>query len=305
MVSLLQPATLILALLVPLVHVLLMLKGCRLSSLGYNYQSVVERGQAWRLATAGLCHLDERWWWIGVVHVSVNWAAIVLLGAVEAELGTITYVKGLVISLVGASACALLLCRGATRMSRLVGGFRRIAALARAAWWASGLSAGLLGLSMVLAIRLGELRMFGTSIPTYPMPYFYLVLVFWFMPRGNVVPTLLAMPIGVLFAGGAFVWVSNYLFFSMLGWAMVGVLISLKLNSNIPLGFIRIDDSGQWTELTERPVRTFMVDGRVRFDEGLDPDGLGADVGDYLADDEDIELQDDEEAGLIGAGRWG
>ena len=140
--------------------------------------------------------------------------AIVLLGAVEAELGTITYVKGLVISLVGASACALLLCRGATRMSRLVGSFRRIAAWARAvAWWASGLSAGLLGLSMVLAIRLGELRMFGTSIPTYPMPYFYLVLVFWFMPRGNVVPTLLAMPIGVLFAGGAFVWVSNYLFF--------------------------------------------------------------------------------------------
>ena len=56
----------------------------------------------------------------------------------------------------------------------------------------------------------------------------------------------------------------------------------------------------------DRETRSYIYGGwKVRFDEGLDPDGLGADVGDYLADDEDIELQDDEEAGLIGAGRWG
>mmetsp|Transcript_2384 Transcript_2384/g.4503 ORF Transcript_2384/g.4503 Transcript_2384/m.4503 type:complete len:312 (-) Transcript_2384:108-1043(-) len=260
----LAPATLSLVGVIVLVQVVLTIKRIPLSSVGLNYQTAVQRKQAWRGVTAAFCHSDEDASWKGVVHMLINALALVSASLVENKIGSFEFAKSIYLLLLFSTGNILLVCSLVKVVSQLNPAFERFSDLVVSPWYVTGMSGAIWGLFVMMSILVPY---YEDTLPTLIIPVIYIVTVACFMPRANVFAIVSGGLFGTALAYGGFTWVSPYFFLSLLFWTLVGFVINLKMYSTLRLSCIRIETQEDWSNLREVPVPSEIVDGRVVFDE--------------------------------------
>eukprot|EP00471_Norrisiella_sphaerica_P009847 CAMPEP_0184502898 /NCGR_PEP_ID=MMETSP0113_2-20130426/51492_1 /TAXON_ID=91329 /ORGANISM="Norrisiella sphaerica, Strain BC52" /LENGTH=294 /DNA_ID=CAMNT_0026892267 /DNA_START=6 /DNA_END=890 /DNA_ORIENTATION=- len=260
-----QPASLSIVCLMILSQTLILVKGIPASSLSYNYRTVVERRQFWRVITALFCHIDRSEPWKGTVYIIVNVIGLQFSSMVETEKGSSEYLKGMYVIVLFSALGIIGHCYLISKVSVGVRRLQPLRNLVRSAWYIRGLSSVAVGMLAALPV----VRIFWIlprfRVPTVMIPCIYISMVIFVLPRANIVSDFLAVFIGILYGLGYFSWFSNYFFYSLMAWTIVGFILNLKMTSGLAMSWIYIQGDNSWTDLNETPVRTEVVDGRVIF----------------------------------------
>eukprot|EP00467_Chlorarachnion_reptans_P002870 CAMPEP_0114492196 /NCGR_PEP_ID=MMETSP0109-20121206/3418_1 /TAXON_ID=29199 /ORGANISM="Chlorarachnion reptans, Strain CCCM449" /LENGTH=295 /DNA_ID=CAMNT_0001669007 /DNA_START=40 /DNA_END=927 /DNA_ORIENTATION=- len=274
------------------VHVGLMVRRVPLSSVGYNYFTLVERRQAWRGVTAMLSHVDQDAHWKGVVHMVVNILGLLMASSYEYRVGAYEYLKAMFIVSFASTTNIAFCCYWIIRLSRSSRRLTRLRNNIRGSWYICGLSSGICGILSAASMKYDLIT--EIQIPPFMMLLSYISLGMWFMPKANFAAYSSGMFFGIIGGLGGFEWITAYFFFSLIGWTLVLLIVSLKMTTRFPVPCIRIYTEDQWTELQESAVRTEIVDGQVVFapEVQIEEDARNENMDAALVEDEQIRLVD-------------
>ena len=219
-----KPLTTLIVAASSLIWLILSQRGWGYARVGTSYEKVVEQGQYWRLLVSQLSHVE-------LMHLVMNMSSLWSLGFVEKSrgMGTMYYLKVTVILMVFSKLMLIGFYHVMINFFKR-SHYRRVTSVGYSSvvfGWMSNLSVG--------KRRTANFRLLGmSSIPMSLAPFASLIMTSLLIPRSSFFGHLSGILVGYLVGFGYFDWFNAYWAVCLCLWMIIGLLVRLNDDFNLP-----------------------------------------------------------------------